>query len=144
MKTIEQLAKSFKSKTFDGRDLGRLSEFIPSNMLSEFDMALNEGVSDKEWDKNIIPLTRQNVLKRLESDVSFAFEKALNKRGLSAGMMFCVIMMWNNILEEGLEDWNEDNYAMYGLPLLKATAIKYDFNNPIGDNDGNEEEYSEE
>lgn len=57
--------------------------------------------------------------------------------------MFDVVLAWNKILEEGLEDWDEDHYAMYGLPLFKATAVKYGFNNPIGDNNGNESIYGE-
>ena len=51
--------------------------------------------------------------------------------------------MWNWILEEGLEDWDDDNYAMYGLPLFKATAVKYGFENPIGDDNGDESYYDE-
>jgi hypothetical protein len=33
---------------------------------------------------------------------------------------------------------------MYGLPLFKATALKYGFNNPIGDDLGSEDKYNEE
>ncbi len=51
----------------------------------------------------------------------------------------CVVIMWNWILEEGLEDYKE--YAQYGLSLFKATAVKYGFNNPIGDDKGNESKY---
>lgn len=35
---------------------------------------------------------------------------------------------YETYLEEGLEDWDEDNYAMYGKPLFKATAEKYGWN----------------
>ena len=52
-------------------------------------------------------------------------------------------MSWNKVLEEGLEDWDEDNYRYYGLPLFKATALKYGFDNPIGDDYGDECKYSE-
>lgn len=57
--------------------------------------------------------------------------------------MFDVVLKWNRILEEGLEDWDEDDYAMYGLPLFKATAIKYGWDNPIGDDSGSESKYDE-
>lgn len=57
--------------------------------------------------------------------------------------MFGVVMSWNKVLEEGLEDWDEDNYRYYGLPLFKATALKYGFDNPIGDDYGDECKYSE-
>lgn len=33
---------------------------------------------------------------------------------------------------------------MYGLPLFKATALLYGFDNPIGDDSGSEEYYNEE
>lgn len=31
---------------------------------------------------------------------------------------------------------------MYGLPIFKATAVKYGFENPIGDDSGPEAEYN--
>ena len=91
----------------------------------------------KEW-------TRENILEQLKDDVEFGFEKALNRRGISSGLMFDVVHKWNKVLEEGLEDWDEDHYAMYGLPLFKATAVKYGWDNPIGDAEGNESEYGDE
>lgn len=77
-------------------------------------------------------------MKQLEEDVRFGFEKALNQRGISASLMFECVMMWNYILEEGLEDWDEDDYGFYGLPLFKATAVKYGWDNPIGEDSGRE------
>lgn len=80
-------------------------------------------------------------LKPTEEDVRFGFEKALNQRGISASLMFECVMMWNYILEEGLEDWDEDDYRFYGLPLFKATAVKYGWDNPIGEDSGRERKY---
>ena len=57
--------------------------------------------------------------------------------------MFYVVLRWNQVLEEGLENYPEENYAMYGLPLFKATAVKYGWENPIGDDNGEEEFYNE-
>ena len=140
MKTLEQISESYKSNTLDGRDLNRLAQFIPFNMLSSFGLELKEGVTEEEWNKNVKEFTKENVLMQLEKDVDFGFEKALGQRGISAGLMAEVVQMWNWILEEGLEDFNE--YPMYGLPIFKATAIKYGFENPIGDDCGNEEKYA--
>ena len=137
MKTLEQISESYKSNTLDGRDLNRLAQFIPFNMLSSFGLELKEGVTEEEWNKNVKEFTKENVLIQLEKDVGFGFEKALNQRGISAGLMAEVVQMWNWILEEGLEDFNE--YPMYGLPIFKATAIKYGFENPIGDDCENRE-----
>ncbi len=137
MKTLEEVVKNYKSRTLDGRDLNRLAQFIPFNMLSELGIEPNEEYNTPEkWNELVKPFTRENVLKQLEKDVSFGFEKALNRRGISAGLMYECVRLWNIILEEGLEDF--DSYPQYGLPLFKETAVKYGFPNPIGDMNGDE------
>jgi hypothetical protein len=85
-------------------------------------------------------LSQLKRLPNIEEDVEFGFEKALNQRGISSSLMYEVVSMWNWILEEGLEDF--DDYAQYGLPLFKATAVKYGFDNPIGDDSGDESHYA--
>ena len=142
MKTLEQISQQYKSQTLDGRDISRLSQFIPYSKLSDFGLTLKEGVTEEDWNKDVKDFTRENVLKQLEKDLEFAFEKALNQRGISASLMYDVVKMWNRILEEGLE--NEDEYMWYGLPLFKKTAVKYGFDNPIGSDNGDESEYGDE
>jgi len=139
MKTLEQI-KGYKTKAMDGRDLHRLFVFIPEDQLKDFGLELKDKYFGTHKE---LPLTKENVLERLKSDLAFAFEKALEQRGISSSFMFQVIRMWNWILEEGLDDWPDDNYAMYGLPLYKATALKYGFDNPIGDDIGNEDKYGD-
>ena len=147
MKTLQQIAeayakKEFKFKCLDGRDKYRFAKFVPFNMLEKFDITPAEGYNTAEkWNAIIKPFTRENVLEQLRSDVEFGFEKALNKRGISSSFMYEVVCMWNWILEEGLEDF--DDYPNYGLPLFKVTAVKYGFDNPIGDDYGDEDEYGD-
>jgi len=136
MKTLDQVKQMYKSQTIDGRDLTRLMQFIPESELINFGLQLKDEYIGKH---KHIEFTKENVLIQLEQDVEFGFEKALNQRGISAGLMAEVVQMWNWILEEGLEDY--DNYPMYGLPIFKATAVKYGFENPIGEDDGDEYEY---
>lgn len=143
MKTLEQIAKDYKSNTLDGRDLTRLSQFIPFDMLGKFGLKLKEEYNNAEkWNAGIKPFTKENILAQLREDVAFGFEKALNRRGISASLMYDVVQMWNWILEDGLEDF--DSYAQYGLPLFKTTAVKYGFDNPIGDMYGDEYIFSQE
>ncbi len=139
MKTLDQIKSIYKSRTLDGRDIGRLAQFVPEADMEAFGMELKPEFVGKHQHK---PLTREAVLEQLRGDVAFGFEKALNQRGLSAGMMFSVVSMWNWILEEGLENFSDDDYAQYGLPLFKATAVKYGFDNPIGDDNGDERCYA--
>lgn len=138
MKTLEQI-KERGSNTLDGRDFSRLARFIPEAQLADFGLDLKkEYVGTHEH----IEFNRENVLEQLQSDVEFGFEKALGQRGISAGLMFEVVRMWNWVLEEGLEDFPEDDYAQYGLPLFKQTAVKYGFDNPIGEDYGDESHYA--
>lgn len=53
--------------------------------------------------------------------------------------MFDVVKEWLFILEDPLKYF--DDYSMYGLPLFKAVAVKYGFDNPIGEDDGSEDKY---
>jgi len=140
MKTLEQII-TYKAQAIDARDINRLIEFVPEARLADMGLTLNEAFVGKHEHKE---LTRQAVLEQLKQDVAFGFEKALDRRGISSGCMFEVVRMWNWILEDGLENFSEDNYAMYGLPLFKATAVLYGFDNPIGDDNGNESKYGNE
>lgn len=140
MKTLKQIKEQYKSKTLDGRDLNRLAQFIPEKQLKGFGFTFT---GEKGTYKHI-EFNRENVLQQLKKDVAFGFEKALNKRGISASLMFEVVKMWNWILEEGLEGMGDEIYPMYGLPLFKATALKYGFDNPIGNDSGSENKYDEQ
>lgn len=135
MKTIEQI-KAYKSYAIDGRDVSRLVDFIPESDLQVMGIELKPEHIGKH---KPIKLTRKAVLSRLKADLAFSFEKALGKRGISASCMYEVIQMWNWVLEEGLEDF--EDYPQYGLPLFKATAEKYGFPNPLGDDTGKERKY---
>lgn len=141
MKTLEQIL-TYSSKTMDGRDVTRLASFLKSEQYARFGLTLKEGVDAS----TVVPesFTEENVRKHLASDLAFAFEKALNKRGLSAGFMWEVIKMWMWVLDDPLADFDEGLYAQYGLPFFKAVAVKYGLPNPIGDDDGDEDQYSAE
>jgi len=138
MKTLQQLKEMYKSQTFDGRDLSRLMQFIPEAELKDFGIELKE---EYVGTHKHIEFTKKNVLIQLKKDVKFGFEKALNQRSISSSLMAEVVKMWNYVLEEGLEDF--DDYPMYGLPIFKATAVKYGFKNPIGEDSGSESSYDD-
>jgi hypothetical protein len=137
MKTLKEIMAQYKSKTLDGRDLHRLVQFIPEKDLKKFGIELKDEYKGKHKE---IPFTKENILVQLKEDVEFGFEKALNQRGISSSLMAEVVMMWNWILEEGLEEFEE--YPQYGLPIFKTTAIKYGFDNPINNDEGSEMKYA--
>ena len=125
-----------KSGCIDRRDFNRLVDFFPAEHWDVLGFELQEGAKAPtpiEW-------TRDNVVEQLRKDVAFGFEKALDRRGLSAAMMNSTVLMWMWILEDELADC--DDYTHYGLPLLKAIAVKYGFPNEIGDDAGDEDKYA--
>lgn len=145
MLTIEQVLADWAKRDrggadlIDGRDASRLARYIPVEQWHIIGCELREG-AEKPTPQ---PWTREEILKDVEHDVAFGFEKALNKRGISAGLMHSVVRMWMWILEEPYPDGDE-NYPEYGLPLFKAAALRFGFENPIGDDVGNEFKYSAE
>jgi hypothetical protein len=138
MKTREQILEAVRngkgSQCLDGRDFSRLVEFFPISDWKNFGFQPKEGVAPEPKE-----LTQKNVLEQLKSDLAFAFEKALDKRGISSSLMYKVIKMWMWVLDDSLQ--YHDDYAMYGLPLYRAVALKYGFLNPIGQDLGNEDKY---
>lgn len=127
-----------KAKCLDGRDYGRLCDFFAADDWHTFGFGPKEGVEvppPKPW-------TREAIVEQMRADVAFGFEKALDQRGISAGLMHAVVEMWLWILEDGEFDGRE--YAQYGLPLFKGVAVKYGFENPIGADDGDEAKYASE
>lgn len=139
MKTLEAVIAEFELQTIDGRDAYRLSEFVHFDQWHRIGVKLADGATPPLAPR---PWTWEEILSQLRSDVAFGFEKALNQRGISAGLMYEVVKMWMRILEDPLAQMEE--YAQYGLPLFKAVAVKYGFENPIGDDAGDEYKYSAE
>lgn len=135
---LEAVKNGRKSDAWiDARDYSRLCSFFPDDQLEVFGFkATGEERVPRPW-------ALEEVLSQLKDDVAFGFEKALNQRGISAGLMHGVVLMWMWILEDPLEAEHRkgDAYPMYGLPLFKAVAVKYGFDNPIGDDSGSERKY---
>lgn len=141
MLTQDQILDAVKSgrhsNCLDGRDYGRLATFFPVSEWEHFGVKLREGAEPPAQR----PWSRDEILKQLAADVDFGFEKALYQRGISSSFMYHVVKMWLWVLDdEELADF--DAYAQYGLPLFKAVAVKYGFDNPIGDDAGDEDEYA--
>lgn len=136
---MEFVKNGKESDCMDNRDYYRLADFFEESEHSVFGVKLNEDCKSsfkpKDWNLD-------NIISDLKRDVDFGFEKALNKRGISASLMSDVVYMWLWILEDDLQ--NFDDYPEYSLPLFKSVAVKYGFDNPIGDDYGNEFKYSAE
>lgn len=136
-KVLAAIMAGRSSDALDCRDYARLSAFFPDSDLPTLGFTLKEGAAPRE----IIVWTEENVRKQLADDLAFGFEKTLNQRGISASLMVNVVQMWMWVLGDD-ELATSENYAQYGLPILKAVALKFGLPNPIGDDRGNESKYA--
>lgn len=127
----------------DGRDRIRLSDFFdPGPDYRVLGVEFKDDVDQKGF--VVKPWTKEAIVAQMKEDVAFGFEKALDKRGISASLMHDVVKMWLWILDDPLQKVADDLYEQYGLPLFKAVAMKYGFENRIGENAGNEGTYASE
>lgn len=147
MKTLDETVAWFQSlgvfeKCLDGRDAHRLCSFLPVADWHEVGMQVVRDGSPGER----LPWTEAEILVQLKHDTAFGFEKALGKRGISAFLMHACVRLWLFILEHPLFAASADEklYPQYGLPLFKATALAFGFENPIGADAGDEFKYSAE
>lgn len=144
MKTLQQaieLGTSPEQSSVDSRLLTRLCGYMTVEQIEQLGYSFNDP-SQREAHQPI-EFTEQAVIAQLKQDVEFGFEKALNQRGISASLMFNVVKGWIIILDLESE-FDFDNYAQYGLPLFKAVAVRFGFDNPIGEDAGNESKYASE
>jgi hypothetical protein len=99
----------------------RLCQFLTEEQAKTIGFECKEGAT---WEPPI-PFTEENVLKQLKQDVEFGWEKACGHRGISANLMYDVVLGWCKILENEFADW--DDYEPYGTPLFLAVSTKYGF-----------------
>lgn len=129
MKTLEQTLEFHKGKRSGSQFLRaedrfgrRFADFLTEKQMEEIGLFMKDEYKGKH---KTIPFTRDNILAQLKKDVEFGYEKCENMRGISSALMYGVVLEWCQVLEEGLENWNEDNYSPYGYPLFKAVDEKY-------------------
>ena len=132
------VAQQGREACLDGRDVARLAEFFDPAQWPLLGVTARDDFDASKFTPK--PWTEPAVIEQMRDDVAFGFEKALDQRGISSSLMHDVVKMWLWVLEDSLQ--HMDEYAQYGLPLFKAVAVKYGFDNPIGDDAGNELQYA--
>jgi len=71
----------------------------------------------------VINLTRENVIKEMQEYIGFAFEKARDQRGISAGRSIWKFQQWLWALED--TEITYFDFEDYGIALLTRIAKKY-------------------
>ncbi len=125
MRTIDEIMgriKRLEMDDFFGFERGVLAEYLPNDRLADAGFtARDEGRAPRE-------LTEANVIADIREYLPFAFDKAINHRGLSAGRSVNKMSAWVWLLgNEELTNFiqNNANYRNYGVPILKRVAAAF-------------------
>lgn len=93
-----------------------------------FDLArpfLQKEATEVEWGK-VVPRDHETVLSELKDYMPFAWEKANNCRGISAGRSIAHMRAWLWLLGEEDAAAGITDYNMYGKPELRAICEHYE------------------
>ena len=104
---------------FDRRFTKRFIDFLPVEEWEQFGFGYRgeDPYVPKEW-------TEENILAQLKRDVEFGYQKAINERGISSGLMCMVVRAWCKVLENGLE-LDDDNTGYYSINQFTSVAEHY-------------------
>lgn len=122
---IRDRVKFMKNEDIFGWSIMDLISRLPFKLAKEF---LNDDAKEHEWDRAIADPDR--VKEELIEYLPFAWDKAINHRGLSAQRSIHHIRNWLWLMEdEETLAFVEDgyNYAQYGVPILKHVSDKYGY-----------------
>lgn len=127
MRTQEEILKRIGEikSDFSGAERSSLLYYLSYENAKKF---LKEEVTEEDWNKDR-KSTDEDVLKEMKDYINFAWEKAHGERGLSASRSLSHYSAWIWLLNDGnfeeFENQAENNYAMYGKPVLKWICKKY-------------------
>lgn len=127
MRTQEEIvAKIESSKSFFGFDK---EVYIYALDYEHAKAYLKPEVTKEEWESGLEE--EGPIEKRMASYMEFAIGKALDHRGISANRSVEKLNAYSWLLGE--DEWIEDPYAMYGVPILKTLAERHGLNWPTDD-----------
>lgn len=92
---------------------------------------IKDSVTAEEWG-DASPRTHESIVGRMRDYMDFAWEKANDERGLSAERSIQHFTGWLWLLGDDemlVFAENEDNYPMYGRPILAKICEVYGFEN---------------
>ena len=128
MKTIDEIKERVLGAGASDQLMSQLSSGHPlSIFVPEF--------IKEEFQNDVLEITPENVIAQMKEYIDFAFGKAYGCRGISSGRSIWKFGEWLWLLEDELYDFsqNDDNYPMYGVPILRKIAEKFEFTDPHPD-----------
>jgi epoxyqueuosine reductase QueG len=129
-KTYEQIVQKVRDLRDNREDiLGfqtvDLVSMLPYSFAKEF---LSGKVSEEEW-KEPLPYEEDKIVEQMREYMSFAWDKANNKKGISASRSMSHYTAWIFLLNDEDNFPNLLNYEYYGKENLAKICAFYGFSN---------------
>lgn len=133
MKTDQEIKariRELESTDFFGFIRSDLIEYLPFDDAKEY---FKEGVTSDQWTPR--PRDHASVVAQILDYMPFAWDKANNCRGLSAGRSLNHMQAWLWAAGEDAAAEGIDDYSMYGKPQLRAICEHFGWDWRQWDND---------
>jgi len=115
MRTQKEIVKRFHERKGKDPFVFEVNEYIPYLDYDHAKPFLKKDVKLKDWKQE-----KMTPAEKIKDYIPFAFEKANNCRGISAGrsIMHMVAWLWLDGQDEFLLNNNIEDYEYYGKPQL--------------------------
>lgn len=125
---ITERIEARKSGDMFGLEWGEYLEHLSFDDARQY---LKPEVKSEEW--KVEPLTREGLLSKMKDYMAFAWDKANNRRGISANrsVMHYVAWTWlagDRELSDEIDRMFEHDYHYYGKPILERICEFYGWN----------------
>jgi len=124
LRTQEEIIKRIEVRKKDDLLGWEINEYICYLDYENAKPYLKKDVTKESWGNR----KEKEPVKKIKEYMDFAWEKANDCRGISAGrsLMHMRAWLWLDSQDEFLKKWNNlENYEFYGKPQLKAICELY-------------------
>lgn len=118
MRTDSEILDRIQAVEFDDWLGTQRGDLITALSFSSARRWLKAGVTSDEWK----PCKEDDIRALAAEYLDFAFGKALNHRGISAGRSIDHFRAWLWLLDAEPDGWETMPYRLYGVPMLLAAA----------------------
>ena len=125
MRTTKEIVERFKARRAQDFMGFEISEYLPFMPFKDAKPFLKDEVTEKEWGE-VKPRDAESVKAVMLDYMPFAWEKANNRRGISAWRSLAHMQAWLWLIGESDEVIEAlAYYSKYGKPELRAICERY-------------------
>lgn len=129
MRTEEEIIKKAEHEKEHGMGIFGITYDYLTYLSYEKAKEVEPNLTEADWKDFRREYTKESVIEEIKDYLPFAYEKAEGARGISSNRSIAHFQAWLWLIEdEELFEFalDDDNYPMYGFPILQRIAEKYE------------------